>query len=136
MLSGMSVRYWIGVAVALCLGWYMVSVILFDEDNIRPLGGGYYTASYDEGTALHWHKDPEKFADVPLLDNVYDTQRNDSYVVARAGIDFYFVFPLRASSLVEVQQNRLGPFSKAELNIKMVQLTGDSTLRQVGSFSE
>jgi hypothetical protein len=107
---------------------------LFNEDNFQSLGGGYYTASYDEGTALHWHEDPEKFADAPLLDKVYDIQRNGSYVVARAGIDFYFAFPLRASTLVEVQQNRLGPFSKAELNAKMTRLTGDSTLHQVGSF--
>jgi hypothetical protein len=118
------------------LGSYVVAVEFFDGDDIRPLGGGYYTANYDEGTALCWHKDPDKFADAPLLDKVYDTQRNDSFIVVRAGTDFYFAFPLRASSVAYVQQKRLGPFSKAELNIKMVQLTGDSTLRHVGSFSE
>ncbi|TVT39378.1 hypothetical protein FNT36_17130 [Hymenobacter setariae] len=129
-----SLSYWVGAIVALCLGWYVVSNEFFDGDDIRSLGGGYYTANYDEGTALHWHKDPEKFADEPLLDKVYDTQRNDSYVVARAGINFYFAFPLRASSLAEVQQNRLGPFSRSELDRKMVQLTGDSALRPVGRF--
>ncbi|RZK42940.1 MAG: hypothetical protein EOO57_00580 [Hymenobacter sp.] len=112
----------------------LTSCFWVDEDNIRLLGSGYYTASYDEGTALHWHKDPEKFTDEPLLDKVYDTCRNDSYVIARAGADFYFAFPLRVSSLSEAQRNRLGPFSKVELNKKMVQLTGDSTLRQVGDF--
>jgi hypothetical protein len=134
MLSKKPMRYWVGVAVASLLGLFVLSMALFDEDNFQSLGGGYYTASYDEGTALHWHENPEKFADAPLLDKLYDTQRNDSYVVARAGTDFYFAFPLRASTLAEVQQNRLGPFSKAELTAKMMQLTGDSTLQQVGSF--
>ena len=119
-------------AVTLATG--LTSCFWVDEDNIHLLSGGYYTASYDEGTALHWHEDPEKFADEPLLEKVYDTQQNDSYVIARVGTDFYFAFPLRVSSLAEAQQNRLGPFSKAELNRKMVQLTGDSTLRQVGDF--
>jgi hypothetical protein len=131
-----SSSYWLGAAAALCLGWYVVTNEFFDGDNIRPLGGGYYTSNLDEGTALHWHKDLEKFTDTPLLEKVYDTQRNGSYVVVRAGTDFYFAFPLRVTSLSEAQQKRLGPFSKAELNIKMVQLTGDSTLHQVGSFSE
>ena len=136
MLLGKPLRYWIGTMVALCLGWYVLANALFDEDNIRPLGGGYYTASSGGGTALHWHEDPEKFADEPLLDRVYNTQRNKSYVVVRAGTDFYFAFPLRVASSMEAQQNRLGPFSRSELNLKMVQLTGDSTLHQVGSFSE
>jgi hypothetical protein len=131
-----SLSYWIGAAVALFLGWYIVSNEFFDGDDIRPVGGGYYTANLDEGTALYWHKDPEKFIDAPLLEKIYDTQRNNSYVIVRAGIDFYFAFPLQVSSLSAAQQNRLGPFSKVELNSKMVQLTGDSTLRHVGSFSE
>jgi len=129
-----SLRYWLGAAITLVLSWYIASNELFDEDNICLLGGGYYTASYDEGTALHWHKDPQKFADAPLLDKVYATCRNDNYVVARAGTDFYFAFPLRVSSLAEAQRNRLGPFSKAELTRKMVQLTGDSTLRRIEDF--
>lgn len=128
------VSYWLGAAVAMCLGWYVITNEFFDGDDIHQLGGGYYTANYDVGTALHWHKDPDKFADAPILDKVYDTRRNDSYLVARAGTNLYFAFPLRASSLSEVQQNRIGPLSRANMSIKMAQLTGDSTLRQVGIF--
>jgi hypothetical protein len=120
--------------MTLVLGGYVIAAELSDEDNIRLLGGGYYTASYDNGTALHWHDEPEKFADKPLLEKVYGTQGNARYVVARAGTNFYFAFPLQVASREEAQRKQLGPFSRTELTKEMMRLTGDSTLHQIGVF--
>ena len=129
-----SVRYWVGAAVAFVLGAYVIAAELFDEDNIQLLSGGYYTASLDEGTALHWHDDLARFADEPLLEKVYAVQQNNRYVIIRAGRNFYVAFPLQVTSRQEAQKKRLGPFYKAELNKEMMRLTGDSTLRSIGSF--
>ena len=129
-----TVRYWLGATLAACLGLYVVAAELTDEDDFQLLYGGYYTARYDSGTALHWHKDLDQFGDEPLLDRIYAAHRNDSYVIVRAGTNFYFAFPIKVSSLREVQEKRLGPFREPELKKKMLQLTGDSTFRQVGDF--
>ena len=129
-----SVRYWVGAAVAFVLGVYVIAAELFDEDNIQLIGGGYYAASFGEGTALHWHDDPAMFADEPLLEKIYAVQWNNKYVIVRVGRNFYFAFPLQVTSRQEARKKRLGPFYKAELNKEMIRLTGDSTLRSIGSF--
>ena len=72
-----SVRYWVGAAVAFVLGACVIAAELFDEDTIQRLSGDYYTASLGEGTALHWHDDPARFADEPLLEKIYAVQRNN-----------------------------------------------------------
>jgi hypothetical protein len=116
------------VVAAICVGWYVVSDAIL-EDNITLLGGNYYTASFDSGTALHWYENPDKPYSEPLLDKVFETRGNGTYLVARAGVDFYYVFPWRVVSGAEANRKRLGPFSKIELKAKLLQLSGDTTLQ-------
>ncbi|GAB3733960.1 hypothetical protein GCM10027594_15600 [Hymenobacter agri] len=123
----------IGVLLILC-GWYVVLDYLFDEDNITHLAGRYYTANYDNGVALHLYENADKPYGEPLLDQVYATQIGGSYLVARAGTDFYFLYPIAAKTTEEAQQKKMGPLLRAELMNKLLQLNGDTLLRTIGPF--
>ena len=112
----------------------LCSCTYIDEDNISHLRGGYYTANYDNGVALHFYSDVTKPCGEPLLDKVYATYINGDQVVARAGADYYFVYSPRAASLQDAKRLQKGPLSKAELNAMLLQLTGDTTLIEVGPF--
>lgn len=128
------VSYWLGAAVATVLGLYVVLEQLLDEDHITPVGGHYYTAALDNGTSLNWFKHEGEFNSPPLLEKVYTTARNDSFVVARAGTNIYLAYPVRASSWQQANANRLGPFTKAELTKTMLRLVGDSVLRNTERY--
>ncbi|MDF7811218.1 hypothetical protein P1X16_07565 [Hymenobacter sp. YC55] len=117
----------------LCLSWYVLSD-LFDEDNITHLTGCYYTASYDNGTALHLYQDASRPYGKPLLDRVYAAYRSSRYLVVRAGINLYFLYPLRATSVQKAEESRVGALTKNELMKELLHLTGDTTLAPVGSF--
>ncbi|TGE20169.1 hypothetical protein [Hymenobacter elongatus] len=122
-------------AVAAVVGaWYILAVGLLDEDNITHLAGHYYTAGSDNGYALHWYENESTPYGGTLLEPVYDTRMSGKYLVARAGVDFYFLYPLSATSQEDASRQRRGPFLKEELNQKLLQLTADTVLRQVGPF--
>ncbi|WP_201983817.1 hypothetical protein [Hymenobacter rubidus] len=123
----------IGALLVFC-AWYTLSDYLFDEDNITHLAGRYYTANYDDGVALHWYDDADSPYSDPLLEAVYATQVGGKYLVARTGIDSYFIFPVDAKSNAEAQKGKRGPFLKAELMNKLLQLNGDTLLRTTGPF--
>ena len=108
--------------------------LLPDEDNITHLAGRYYTAAMGDGTALHWYQDNTQYGNEPLLEIIYNTQTCGEYLVVRVGVDYYFLYPIEVKSLQEANSKRLGTFSKAELPRKLLQLTGDTVLRQVGPF--
>ncbi|WP_315996507.1 hypothetical protein [Hymenobacter endophyticus] len=106
-----------------------------DEDEITHVAGRYYTAAMGEtGTALHWYQDEFHYGTEPLLEAVYDTRLCGGYLVARAGTDFYVVYPVQVQSLEEARQKRQGPFERKELMQALLRLTGDTTLRQTGNF--
>jgi len=106
-----------------------------DEDKITHVAGRYYMAAMDEtGTALHWYEDESHYGTEPLLEAVYDTQLCGGYLVARAGTDFYVVYPVQVQSLEEAKQKRQGPFERKELLHTLMRLTGDTTLRKTGNF--
>jgi hypothetical protein len=112
-----------------------VMSLLPDEDKITHLAGNYYTAAIGErGTALHWYADEHHYGTEPLLKAVYDTQLCGDYLVARAGINFYVVYPVQVQSLEDAKQKRLGPFERKELMQVLLSLVGDTTLRQTGNF--
>ncbi len=121
-------------ALLIFYGWYVVSDYLFDEDNITHLAGNYYTANLDNGVALHLYEDADKPYGKPLLEQVYATQMGRDYLVARAGADFYFLYPIAAQTTEEAQQKKMGPLLKAEMMKKLLQLNGDTLLRTIGPF--
>jgi hypothetical protein len=130
----MRLHNWVGALGMLVFGWYVISDLVFDEDNIKSLGGNYYTSSYDSGTALRWYRNPEEPYGEPLLDQVYDIKRNSRYLVARAGTNFYYIFPLHAASCQDAKKQQLGPFTQAELKMKLLQVSKDTVLHEVGAF--
>ncbi|MET4106242.1 hypothetical protein ABIB60_001590 [Hymenobacter sp. UYP22] len=106
-----------------------------DEDKITHVVGQYYTAVMDEnGTALHWYQDEYHYGTEPLLEAVYNLQLCGNYLVARAGTDFYVVYPVQVQSLEEANEKRQGPFERKELMQALLRLTGDTTLRQTDNF--
>ena len=105
-----------------------------DEDNITHLVGGYYTANYGEGVALHWYEDADKPYGKPLSDNVFATQLGHNYLVVRASADSYFMFPVAATTKQVAQQGKIGPLQKCELKNKLLQLNGDTLLYETGPF--
>ena len=111
-----------------------MSDYLLDEDDITHLVGKYYTANFGEGVALHLYEDVDKPYGKPLLGQVYATQIGGRYLVAKAGAESYFMYPLVASTIAEAEKNRVGPFSKAELNNKLKQVGGDTLLREITRF--
>ena len=123
----------IGALLIFC-GWYIVSDYLFDKDNITHLAGRYYTGNYGDGVALHLYEDADKPYGEPLLEQVYAIQIGGRYLVARAGVDFYFLYPIAAKTTEEAQQKKMGPLLKAELMNKLLQLNGDTLLRTTGPF--
>lgn len=122
------------VALAVFCSWYIVSDYLFDEDNITHLAGKYYTASLDDGVALHLYENADKPYNDPLLKEVFATQIGGRYLVARAGANLYFAFPVNAVTREEAQKKRMGPFSKSELMNKLLKLNGDTLLRHTHPF--
>lgn len=123
----------VGVLVAFC-SWYLISDYFFDEDNITHIVGRYYTATYDEGVALHWYEDVDKPYGKPLLDNVFATQLGHNYLIVRVGADVYFMFPIAATTIQMAQQGKIGPLQKSEMNNKLLQLYGDTLLNKTGPF--
>ena len=126
-------KFLIGALLTFC-AWYVVSDYLFDEDDITHLGGKYYTANYDNGVALHWYEDANKPYSEPLLDQVYATQIGGRYLVVRGGADYSFVYPIGATTIAEAQKGKVGPLLRSELMNKLLQLNGDTILRQTGPF--
>lgn len=106
-----------------------------DEDRITHVAGRYYTAAMDNtGTALHWYKDDASYGSEPLLEAVYNTQICGQYLVARAGVDFYLLYPIQVQSVQEANERRLGPVEKKELMNVLLRVTGDTILYQAGPF--
>jgi hypothetical protein len=122
------------VILGVLVGCYVVLTTLTDDNSITHLAGHYYTASYDSGIALHWYANEKKPLGSPLLERVYDTRIGRKYLVARAGVVFYFLYPLQATSAQKANAGRLGPYSRAEVRQKLLQLTGDTVLQPVAPF--
>lgn len=109
--------------------------LLPDEDNITRVAGQYYTGAMNNGTALHWYANDNSYGSEPLLEAVYNTQTCGQFLVARAGIDFYFLYPIQVKSLQEANEKRVGPIDKGELKSVLLRVTGDTVLHQVGPFN-
>lgn len=107
-----------------------------DEDHITQVAGRYYTGAMDNGIALHWYEDDSSYGSEPLLESVYNTQICGQYLVARAGVDFYFLYPIEVQSLREAEEKRIGPVEQKELMSLLLRLTGDTILHQAGSFKK
>lgn len=127
------VRMLFSVVLLFGICWLLYSYI-YDEDNITHIAGYYYTSSLNNGTALHLYENGFVPVSEPLLEQVYGTQINAKLLIARAGTDMYFLYPLRARSLSEATAQRRGPYSKQELHQTLKQLSGDTVLYEVGPF--
>lgn len=132
-LSPLGRKILVGMFLLFC-SWYALSDYLFDEDDITHLAGKYYTANLNDDVALHLYEDVDKPYGEPLLAQVYATQIAGKYLVARAGIGFYFMYPISAVTTAEAQLGKRGPFSKAELMNRLLQLNGDTLLHKTGPF--